>query len=285
VSLQAQGDGTGMSAAALVGSLRGSGTLTVTDAEFAGFNPRTFEAVTQAVDKGLTIDAKRIGDVIGTILDGGRLAVPRIDTTFTINGGQVRLGNTIAKGRGADLTLAGSANFADGNIEARVTLAGPPGEDVTVRPEVYVGLRGPAAAPKRSVDVAGLSGWLMLRSIERQAKQLEAIEAERRREAIGSVPPAVLAPALGAPADAEPKEKQRPVFRAPRAATAPPAAPPAVDRAPALPPPLEIGPAPGRRPRAAVPDGSQPTPRPPGFMPPAVYSRPLPLDPLVNPQR
>jgi large subunit ribosomal protein L24 len=257
----------------------------VTDEEFAGFNPRTFEAVTQTVDKGLTIDGRRIGDVIGTILDGGRLAVPRIDTTFTINGGHVRLGNTIAKGRGADLTLAGSANLADATIDARVTLAGPPGEDVTVRPEVYVGLRGPAAAPKRSVDVAALSGWLMLRSIERQAKQLEAIEAERRGEAIGSVPPA----ALVAPSDAEPKEKPRPVIRTPRAVTAPPAAPPtaplAVERAPALPPPLEIGPAPGRRPRAAAPDGSQSAPRPPGFMPPAVYGRPLPFDPLVNPQR
>jgi uncharacterized protein involved in outer membrane biogenesis len=288
VSLQAQGEASGMSPAAMIGSLRGSGTLTMSDAEFGGLNPRTFEAVTQAVDKGLTIDAKRIGDVIGTILDGGRLAVPRIETTFTINGGNVRLGNTIAKGKGADLALSGSANLADGAIEARVTLAGPPGEDVTVRPEVYVGLRGPAAAPKRNVDVAALSGWLMLRSIERQAKQLEAIEAERRKEAIGSVPPAALAaPAAvpASPADVEAKEKQRPVFRAPRAATAPPAVPPAVERAPALPPPLEIGPAPGRRPRAAAPDGPQTMPRPPAFVPPAVYSRPLPLDPLVNPQR
>jgi hypothetical protein len=50
----------------------------------------------------------------------------------------------------------------------------------SIRPEVLVVLKGPYAAPKRSIDVSALSGWLMLRSVERQSKQISAIETERR---------------------------------------------------------------------------------------------------------
>jgi large subunit ribosomal protein L24 len=295
VSLQVQAEANGLSPAALVGSLRGSGTFTAVDSELAGLNPKAFESVTQAVDKGLTIDSARLRDVVTTLLDGGRLSVPRIEAAFTINGGYVRVGNSVVKGRGADLMMSGNANLNDGSVEARFVLSGAQSTESAVRPDVFVNLKGPVQAPKRTIDVAALSGWLMLRSIERQAKQLEAIEAERRGEGTGAVPPAQAAAPSPAATDAGPetREKPRPVIRAPRAApTAPSAAVPAptmplgTERAPALPPPLEIGPAPGRRSRANGGELPQSAgPRPPGFVPPAAYSRPLPLDPLVNPHR
>lgn len=278
-SLEVQAQGSGLSPAALVGSLRGSGTLALTEGELAGLDPRAFEAVIQAVDKGLTIDSARLRQVVVTILDGGRLAVPRLEAAFTINGGHLRLGNTVVKGRGADLTLAGSLNLAEGSLDARLALAGPAGEDVAVRPELLVTLKGPVQAPKRSIDTAALSGWLMLRSIERQARQLEAIEKERR-ESIGSVPPAQAAapPASAPPASpapsAPPREAEKP--RPPRAATVPPAS--EIERAP-LPPPLEIAPVPNRRSRSHGPDGSV------GAVPPTIFGRPLPFEPSVNPQR
>jgi large subunit ribosomal protein L24 len=50
----------------------------------------------------------------------------------------------------------------------------------TTRPEILITLKGPLFTPQRSIDVSTLSGWLMLRSVERQAKRLDVIEAERR---------------------------------------------------------------------------------------------------------
>ncbi len=63
-----------------------------------------------------------------------------------------------------------------------LTLSGPTiaeGSN-TIRPEILVALKGPITAPKRTIDVSTLAGFLMLRSVERQAKTLDVIEAERR---------------------------------------------------------------------------------------------------------
>ncbi len=56
-----------------------------------------------------------------------------------------------------------------------------------VRPEILVMLKGPMLAPKRTVDVAALSSLLVIRSVERQSRQIDAIEKPEaqfeRREA------------------------------------------------------------------------------------------------------
>src|SRR5262249_2893864 len=124
----------------------------------------------------------KMREIVGTVLDGGALAVPRLDAAFTVTSGQARIGQTIVYGQGADLSLAAGADLADGTVEARLALSGPMVAEgtTTTRPEILVSLKGPLAAPKRTIDVSALSGWLMLRSVERSAKQLDAAEAERR---------------------------------------------------------------------------------------------------------
>jgi hypothetical protein len=202
-----------------------------------------------------------------------------------------------------------------------MTLFGPSvSEGVnTTRPEILVTLKGPLAAPKRTVDVAALSAWLMLRSVERQAKHIDAIEAERRdferreaerrdterreaerreaerketerREAearaiTSTIPAALPAPAIMNEERSEPPARiQRPRTIAPRT----------TEPAPALPPPLSIGPAPGadsragRVPRpAGASQGSQAMPN--QVMPaPAMPAPPPPrssLDTLFGLQR
>jgi large subunit ribosomal protein L24 len=49
----------------------------------------------------------------------------------------------------------------------------------TTRPEILVLLKGPLSVPKRTVDASALSGFLMLRAVERQSRQIDTIEAER----------------------------------------------------------------------------------------------------------
>jgi large subunit ribosomal protein L24 len=276
LTLRAQAEGSGLSPASVVGSLNGAGTVTLEDAQFANLDPKAFAAAIRAVDQGLAVDAARVRDIVTTVLDGGRLAVPRLDAPITISAGQAILGQTTVLGQGADLAISGSADVAGASIDARLTLSGPAISEGTnsIRPEVLISLKGPYAAPKRSIDVSALSGWLMLRSVERQSKQISAIEAERRdferregerreaerreaekqeaerreaekREAerkatepkasTSSTPAALPVPQIMEEPSAPPPRLTRP--QRPRQ--------PAAEQAPTLPPPLNIGPPPG----------------------------------------
>jgi len=263
IGLQADVEGSGLSPASLIGSLSGTGTITLEDAQISGLDPKAFNAAIRVAEQSAAVDAARIRDVVATVLDGGRLAVPRLDAAVSISAGQASIGPATVLGQGADLAISGSADLAEASIDARFTLAGPVLSDGTnsIRPEILVTLKGPYAAPKHSIDVSALSGWLMLRSVERQAKQISAIEAERReterREAERRE---------AEKREAERQEAERKAAEAkastssipaalpvPQIIQEPPAEPPVRvirpqrPRQPAaeLPPPLNIGPAPG----------------------------------------
>lgn len=263
LGLQVEMKGAGLSPAALMGGLAGSGAFTLEDAALASLDPRAFGAALRSADQAAALDAAKIRDVVTTVLDGGNLAVPRLDAALTITAGQARVGYTIVPGQGADLSFSGGVDLVDGTLDARLTLTGPTVSDggTATRPDIAVSLRGPVAAPKRTLDVATLSGWLMLRSVERQARRIEAIEAERRTEPepprqdqpVAAPPPAAPPVSAALPAPIAIDEAPPAIMQPPRAARpapvprphAPP--PPVVDRAPALPPPLEISPSPGNR--------------------------------------
>lgn len=285
VALQAEIEGSGLSPASLIGSLAGSGTIALEDAQIAGLDPKAFNAAIRAVDQGAAIDAPRIRDIVATVLEGGALAIPRLDVAVTVNAGQMRVGPGAVLGQGADLAFSASADLAEASLDARLTLSGPIISEgsTSIRPEILVTLKGPYAAPKRSIDVSTLSGWLMLRSVERQAKQIDIMEsqrrdaerreAEQRREAerheaerreaerreaekraaerrdaearaVTSTIPAGLSAAPAMVEEAPPPPAAAtPRVIRPHAPTRAPA--PAAEQAPTLPPPLNIGPAPG----------------------------------------
>ena len=197
-------EGAGLSPVAMIGSLRGSGKIALDDAQFAGLDPRAFDVVTRAVDQGLAIDAARISDVVSKALDSGQLAVKRADGTISLSAGQARLSNVTADGKDAALSLAGNLDLTDGSIDARLILSRSR-QAAGTRPDIYMALKGPLAAPARSIDVSALTGWLTLRAVENQAKQLREIEnAQHQLTPPAPQPKNELAPALPAPIDVKP---------------------------------------------------------------------------------
>src|SRR4029077_12499561 len=98
--------------------------------------------------------------------------------------------STMVRTEAAELAVSGSANVADGSLDARLVLSGPPGMAgvANSRPEVVIVLKGPLDAPKRTIDVAALSSWLALRAVEQQSQKLEMLE--------GRAPPANAVPAV-----------------------------------------------------------------------------------------
>jgi large subunit ribosomal protein L24 len=161
-------------------------------------------------------------------------------------------------------------------------------------------LKGPVEAPKRTLDVSALTGWLALRAADQQARHIEAIEVIRRSSPIGPIvrpqSPAVRATAPGTATESGPSAaaaanarnavgldllRRERVLRAPGDAA--PAAvedasassgAPAEGQAPPLPAPIEVKPVPGSA-------GSVPARVPRIVQPPAGNVRP-PLD-LLRP--
>ena len=184
--------------------MHGTGKITLGNGQFAGLDPRAFDVVSRAVDDGMSIDAS-------AIVQYGRAGRSTADTfrsstrkaTSAVSAGQVRLSELKVHDDKVDLSIAGNVDLTDGALDARLVLSGQ-ADAGGPRPDIYIALNGPLAAPARAVDVSALTGWLTLRAIESQAKKLKAIE--------GAVPPAPPAGQIQMP---KPKTQQAPALPAP----------------------------------------------------------------------
>jgi uncharacterized protein involved in outer membrane biogenesis len=208
LDLTAETEGTGLSPIALVGSLKGSGKILLSNGQLAGLDSRSFEAITRAVDQGLPIEAGRISVLVGKSLDGGQLSLKRAESTVQISAGQLRLSDVSAESKDAALSIAGTLDLTDGSVDARLILSGS-AEAAGARPNIFVALKGPLVAPARSVDVSALTGWLTLRAVENQTKRLRAIENVPAQPRGRGMPNTQQAPALPAPIDVRPAPAPR----------------------------------------------------------------------------
>jgi large subunit ribosomal protein L24 len=293
-------EGSGRSAVAVMGSLKGGGTFTLQDGRIARLDPAAFDAIIRHVDQGLPIDTARIRDRMESALGNGGLNLPLAEGEITVAAGQARLNSIMVRTERADLALSAAFDLAGSTLDARVTLLGPAGAGgaSTGRPEIGISLKGPVDAPRRTLEVAALASWLALRAVEQQARKLELLESGRDLPA-GPPPPAAIPPAP-APTAAEPPPtitvpelppnpirirppavpdapaapRVRPVATpdapaapararpAPPPAAAAPAAP-AAQAAPPLPPALDLRPAPAPRGRSEGGAVRTEAPRPP----------------------
>jgi AsmA family/AsmA-like C-terminal region len=188
LALNADVDAIGANPAALVGAAHGSGTIALTDGHIAGLDPAAFVAAMRAADQSTAIDAAKIQAAVNAALAGGRLTVPHGDAAMTVTGGKINVaGATLPAQDGATLSLSGTLDLNSGAVDARMTLTAPPPPHalITISPELGIALKGPLAAPARTLDAAALTGWLTLRAAELQTRRLESIEANERLEVIG----------------------------------------------------------------------------------------------------
>ncbi len=225
LNAQIEVEGTGLTPRALIGSINGTGTVSLEKGEIAKLDPKVFAGAMRAVDQGMPLDAGKLRDFVAPALDAGRLTLKDAEGAIGIVNGQARLGTVIAKADGADLAMSGNFDLVTQTLDARLMLTATNAPAFAGRPELTMSLKGTLAAPRREFDVSALAGWLALRAVDQQSKKLEQMEAERA----GRTPlPQTVVPVPSPAASA--------VVPAPK-----PIAP--------LPAPLEIKPAP----RAAVP--------------------------------
>jgi hypothetical protein len=184
VSLDTEVQGQGLSAASLVGALKGTGTLTLERLELAGLDPTAVDAVIRAMDndRGLGANPGKIADIASTGLDVGRLRLPSVTAPITISDGRAQ---AVASASVQNTDIAGPVSFGlnDGQLDARLIMTGPirKGASGSERPAMAVAIRGPIAAARRSVDIAPIVNWVTMQRVEEEAKRLDAAEKERQR--------------------------------------------------------------------------------------------------------
>jgi uncharacterized protein involved in outer membrane biogenesis len=283
INAQLDTKGGGRSAATLIGALAGAGTISLEGVQLAGLDPQVFDTVTRATDQGLPVEGPRVLRVVESALNSGRLRVERADAAVSVTAGQLRLGSLIARGDRAELGVNANVDLAQSLLDMRLTLIGAakPGDPAAGRPEIYIALKGPLGAPNRTLDVSALTGWLTLRSVELQAKRLEAMEAERQAALEAERRAAALEAERRAAAEAE---RRAAAEAAARAAAERRAALEAERRAAEaaarlLSPPPETEPAairaePGER--RPAPSTAMPPARPPQSIPPSSPPMPAP---------
>jgi hypothetical protein len=188
LTLKSDIDSRGANPAALVRALHGGGAVTLTDAHIAGLDAGAFAAAMRAADQSTTIEPAKIQPAVNAALAGGRLLVPQGDAALTITDGKASVANvTLPAQNGDKLSLAGTLDLNTALLDTRMTLSGEPPAHalIRVRPELAVTLKGPLAAPARTLDLAALTGWLTLRAAELQTRRLESIEANGRSDTMG----------------------------------------------------------------------------------------------------
>ena len=279
-SLQMALTSQGRSVAALTGALAGNGTVTLDAAEINGLNPRAFEIAIRASDSGQVSDDNRLRQLVDPALSAGPITVASAQIPFTIRDGRLRVGATPLEAKNARAIVSGGYDIPADQADIRASLTPIMTGLSGAPPEIQVFAAGPPDKLNRSVDLAPLSSWLAVRTIDRETRRLDAIER-------GEPPPATAAlPTLVSPdpapessltdvpmpgrdprrsplrpkpeTKAEPRAEPRvaPTPKPPQAAPAAPSPPLASQQIAPLPPPIEVRPAPG-------PPPPRPKPKPP----------------------
>jgi large subunit ribosomal protein L24 len=291
-SLQMALTSQGRSAAALIGALAGSGTVTLEAARFAGLDPRAFEAAVRAGDSGQARDEARLKQIVEPALAAGALSVKSVQVPFTVRDGRMRVAATTVDTLGVRAVISGGYDIPADQADIRAALALTLPTSTSGRPEIQLFAAGTPDAMTRSVDVASLSSWLAVRAIDQETKRLDAIERgepppppptpisipkEAAEDIAPSAEPLSSVPLPGRDPRLPGREPRR--AKPPKAASPPRPAPPATaaiphpsaaqQQAAPLPPPIEVKPAPGavakpkpRPPLALTPQVANPPPRP-----------------------
>jgi large subunit ribosomal protein L24 len=185
-----QSDGFGASPISLIGSLHGSATMALANAQFSGLDLEAFDAAIGAAGAGAP-DLAKVRTAVNAVLTKGHVEVPQGNVAVAITSGaaSIKDGNLTTKG-GGELALDGALDLGNGTIGARMTLSKPPPDAlVASRPGLAVTVEGSLTAPRRSLDLSTLTAWLTLRRAELQTRLIESIEAEQREAVTGPQSP------------------------------------------------------------------------------------------------
>ena len=173
-------EGQGRSAAATVATLAGNGSFAIRHGTVAAVDPAAFATTLAAADAGLKLDEPSVRRVFEEAFLGGRLVFGDLSGSVTVAAGVLRLPSLVVERPEAEVRGTALVDLAAQTLTADWTLSVAAGErDLKgVYPAASLSFTGPIAAPERTLDVTPLVAFLTLRESEREARRVEALEAE-----------------------------------------------------------------------------------------------------------
>lgn len=173
-------EGHGRSAAATVATLAGNGSFAIRGGTIAAVDPAAFAGTLAAADIGLKLDEPSVRRVFEAGFAEGRLVFGDLSGSITVADGTLRLPSLVVETPEAEVRGTASVDLAAQTLAADWMLSGAAGErDLKgVYPAASLRFTGPIAAPQRTLDVTPLLAFLTLRQSEREARRVEALQAE-----------------------------------------------------------------------------------------------------------
>ncbi|KAA0701187.1 AsmA family protein [Neorhizobium sp. P12A] len=170
----------GKSMADLAASASGSGEIKLGDSRIRGLNLGILPPLLSATDQIQgDITADKVMPIVQTLVNNGEAALGPISIPFNISGGVVRAEN---------VTVANDLAKLSGDVELDLPnqrMRGSIGVDLNAGDEAQTGadpalrldFNGPLATPRRTIDVADITGFLSLRAFERERRRVERLQA------------------------------------------------------------------------------------------------------------
>ena len=174
----------GASQAEMIGSLDGTGTVSMRDGAVAGFD---IDRIASRLDRADT--QKELNELLNKSMASGQTRIDRLAGALRIDKGVVRTDDLTATAPSADMTGKGSADLANWNLDLALAIRLTAEADL---PPFGLTLTGPLDRPQRTLDATALIGKLEQR----------ASDSNRRRAAeAGPLPPnTIVVPVQPAPA-------------------------------------------------------------------------------------
>jgi hypothetical protein len=178
---------TGRSVAALIAGLAGGGGAEFSGAALAASDPDALDrVVTAAQTPDAQIDETNVAYQFAASLDKGPLAIPDGTAPVSLSAGTAKLGPVAIARPHVEASLEASLDLVRLAVETRLQLTAPAAGLKFwsgPNPSAMVTLEDALGAPKRQVDVAGLSAGLATQAITRESDRIASLEADIRERA------------------------------------------------------------------------------------------------------
>lgn len=180
--------GSGESPARLIAALGGAGSISVSGAGMARFDPTAISKVIAATgDDASESETGRLQDRIGEALEKASWPLGDVTIPFIQAAGVLRVSPVSVERAGLRAEATGLVDWRAMTTDLRLNLrplgAAPKGWPDQM-PQVGVAWRGALEAPRRETDVGALSNVVAARALAREIERVEAFEADQRERAM-----------------------------------------------------------------------------------------------------
>ncbi|MEP3264806.1 MAG: AsmA-like C-terminal region-containing protein, partial [Hyphomicrobiales bacterium] len=183
LSLSSQFSGTGRSLDAIISTLGGGGSISLTDGRVRRLNPAAFQQLVSAADDDILLNNEVLLPLTQSHLDSGHLTIDKAESTFTITSGVGRIANASLTAKAVNalagatfdlpqMTLKGSMAL---NVKAALIDKTPVAGSTL---EIAILFDGPIDKPSRTLDVQPLLGYLTVRRFEQEVRRVEVLQAD-----------------------------------------------------------------------------------------------------------